>query len=152
MFIKPIACMVLGLAVGAGSAQFMPPQFVHGSVMLKENGAAQPLFLKPGIGRKTLALTVKNLQDSAEVQIQVEGGEIQSASPPPMGLPFTTTQWPVLQGATMTGLRPGMKIPLYIALAGDRANYALSFVRVADGKTLLTVPVIEGEGCAAHNH
>lgn len=120
--------------------------------MLKEDGAAQPLYLKPGIGRKTLALTVKNLQDSPEVQILVEGGEIQSASPPPMVLPFTTTKWPALQGATMTGLRPGMKVPLYIALAGDRANYALSFVRVADGKTLLTVPVIEGEGCAAHNN
>jgi hypothetical protein len=57
-----------------------------------------------------------------------------------------------MEGATMTGLRLGMKIPLYIALAGDRSNYALSFVRVADGKMLLTVPVIEGEGCAAHNH
>ena len=152
MIIKPLACMVFGLAVGAGSAQFLPPHYAHGSVMLKENGEAPPVFLKPGIGRKTLALTVKNLQDSGEVRIQVERGEIQSASPSPMVLPFTTTRWPAMEGATMTGLRLGMKIPLYIALAGDRSNYALSFVRVADGKMLLTVPVIEGEGCAAHNH
>lgn len=151
MIIKPLACMVLGLAVGAGSAQFRPAHFVHGSVVLKENAEARPLFLKPGLGRKTLALTVKNLQDAAEVRIQLEGGEIRSTSPPPIALPFTATRWPGMEGATMTGLRYGMKIPLYVTLPDAKSGSALSFVRVADGKTLLTVPVIEGEECGAHH-
>lgn len=146
---KAFAYAILGIAVGVVFAKFSAPNYAHSSVILKENSEAKPIFIKKGIGRKTLALTIKNLQGAAEVRVDIEGGRIESVYPPPMVLSFR--KWPALKDSTLTGLTYGDRVPVYIALDEGRESYELLFSRISDNRMLLKVPIVEGERHGPHH-
>lgn len=144
-----IIYMAMGIIIGTLFANFKASDYFHGMLALKEGGDTQPLYIKPGEGKRTLALSVRNQQDSPDVRITVDGGSVMSPYPPPIRLPFR--KWVSVRDNIFSGLRNGMKFPLYVVLDGKREAYELSFVRVADGSIINKVPILRGDGHATHH-
>ena len=140
--------MAAGVLLGLLFARFTAADYVHASLVLEEGGDIKPLYISHGEGKRTMALSVRNLQDAADVRIAVDGGMIRSSQPPPFVLPFR--QWLSVKGNIFSRLKRGMKIPLSIVLDGKREEYELLFVRVADNGIIQRVPIIRGESHAHH--
>lgn len=134
--------------VGLLFARFTAPDYVHASLTLQEGGDIEPLYISHGEGKRTLALSIKNLQDEADVRITVDGGRITSSQPPPIALPFR--QWLSSKDNVFSGLKRGMKFPLSLVLDGQKEDYELLFVRAADNSVIQRVPIIRG-GSRAHH-
>ena len=142
MRLKWVAFTVIGIGVGVVFANFRVPDYYHATVVLKEGGDSKPIYISENKGTKILALSVKNLQDSRDIEIKVTGGIIHSSYPPPVILPFR--KWISVEGNVFRGLRYGMKLPLYVVLDGEGKSYELSFVRVTDGKPIKKVSIMAG--------
>jgi len=145
---RTIACLALGVVVGLLFARFKAPDYVHSSLTLQEGGKPNPLYIGQGEGKRTLALSVRNLQDATDLRISVEGGVVMSAQPPPVKLPFR--HWLSVKETLFSGLERGMKLPLAVVLDGKREAYELLFVRAADNRVIQKIPIIRGESHAHH--
>jgi len=143
-----MAFIAAGVLVGLLFARFTAADYVHASLTLQEGGETKPLYISHGEGKRTMALSVKNMQDAPEVRISVDGGSIKSSQPPPIAFPFR--QWLSIKDDIFGGLKRGMKIPLSIVLDGKREAYELLFVRVADNSVIQRVPIVRGESHAHH--
>ena len=140
--------MAAGVLVGLLFARFTAADYVHASLALEEGGEAKPLYISHGEGKRTMALSVRNMQDAADVRITVEGGVVRSSQPPPIVLPIR--QWLSVKDNVFSGLTRGMKIPLSIVLDGKKEAYELVFARLADNRVIQRVPIIRGESHAHH--
>jgi hypothetical protein len=141
--LKSAALVAAGISIGILVANFKPADYIHGSVVLKEKGQTMPVMIGLGEGRKTVALSVKNLQAAEDVRLTIDGGTIRSTFPPPIVLPFR--KWIGFKDNTFQGLRYGQRVPLFITLGGGRCSYELVFSRGSDGKLIKTIPLISGE-------
>ena len=140
--------MAAGVLLGLLFARFTAADYVHASLVLEEGGDPKPLYISHGEGKRTMALSVRNMQDAADVRITVEGGRVRSSQLPPIALPFR--RWLSVEDNVFSGLKRGMKIPLYIVLDGKREEYELLFARLADNSIIQKVPIIRGESHAHH--
>jgi hypothetical protein len=140
---RVFAFVMAGIAVGILLANFRSRDYIHGMLVLKADGDPKPLMIGQEGGRKTVALTLKNLQPSDTVQLTMAGGTIQSLVPPPIILPFS--KWISFKDQTLRGLQYGQRIPLVITLDGKRPHYELIFSRGSDGKVIKTIPLMSGE-------
>lgn len=146
--VRSIAFIAAGIVVGLLFARFQAADYLHGSLTLQEGEAQKPLYITPGEGKRTLALSVRNQQDASDLRITVEGGTVISAQPPPLPLPFR--HWLTVKDTLFQGLKRGMKFPLTVLLDGKREAYELLFVRAADNRIIQKIPIIRGESHAHH--
>ena len=138
-----IAFIAAGITAGILLANFRSKDYIHGSLVLKEEPRPKPVMIGKEGGRKTVALSLKNFQYAESVQITMAGGTIRSSFPPPVVLPFR--KWISFKDQTLGGLQYGQRIPLYVTLDGNRSHYTLIFSRGSDGKVIQKIPFISGE-------
>lgn len=138
-----------GLAVGAAFAKVDFPGFRHAVIPIRK-GAAKPLYINGEGGRQVLALSMRNLQKSREIEIRMEGASIESWYPPVVTMPYNRGL--SVEGGRFSGVEFGKRLPVYVAFNDNGEGRKIEIMDSTDGSLIQSVDVLRGKGNERHNH
>ena len=115
-FLKTSIFVAAGIAVGIAFAKFNVKDYRHASVSIKKGEVTKPIYISDYSGRQVLALSLKNLQRSQDIEIRADGAEIESWYPPVVRMPFT--KWMEVEEGRFRGISFGKRLPLYLTING----------------------------------
>ncbi len=147
---KVICCSLAGLAFGAALANLKLPGYKHAMVTIARDAGPGYLSLNGGGGRQVLALTMKNLQPSQEIEIRMRGAEIESWYPPVFKMPFS--RWMSVDGGRFRGIEFGRGLPVYVSFNDTGGNGRLEIVDLSDGSLIRAIEIGRGSGHERHRH
>ena len=147
---RVVSCLLAGLATGTAFANLHLPGYKHAVVMVRKGAAATVLYIDGRGGRQVLALSLKNLQKSKEIELRMPGGKIESWYPPIFPLPFS--RWITVAGGRFKGLQSGQRLPVYVVFDDTGENRKLDVLDGTDGSLIQTVAVLRGRSHEYHRH
>ncbi len=138
-----------GIAVGVMFAGFKTRDFRHAMLVIKKDMVAKPLHISSAKGRQVLALSLKNLQSSRDIEIRMNNAAVQSWYPPVVRMPFT--RWMEVEGGLFKGVDFGKRLPLYLIVDGSSDCNEMEIIDSSRGALIQTVQIIRG-GYDGGNH
>jgi hypothetical protein len=147
---KTALCLLAGLAVGAALSKVEFPGYKHVMVMARKGAETKPIYIGAGGGRQVLALTVKDLTDSGDIEIRMDGAEIESWFPPVVRMPFNKDI--SFEDGKFTGAGPGKRLPVYVAFNDDGEKRKIEVIDSTDGSIIQTLDVLRGKGNEKQHH
>lgn len=142
--------LIVGFAVGAAFARLNFPGFKHAVVTIGKGAESKPLYLNGTGGRQVLALSMKNLQKSRDIEIRMEGADIESWYPPVVRMPFNKRM--SVQGGKFKGVEFGKRLPVYVVFNDSGENRKIEIIDSIDGSLIQTIDVLRGKGNERHRH
>lgn len=146
---KTALCIIAGLAVGAAFSKVEFPGYKHVMAMVRKGAEAKPVYIGEGGGRQVLALTVKNLTDSKEIEIRMDGASIESWYPPVVAMPFSRV--PSFEGGRFSDAA-GKRLPVYVTFNDDGGDRKIEIVDSTDGSIIQTMDILRGKGDERQHH
>jgi hypothetical protein len=141
--------ILAGVLTGLIFARFKTPDFHHASLIITKGDPLKTLFAGDYDGRQALALSMKNLQKAKDIEIRVEGAEIQSWYPPVVKMPYY--KWMGVEGGRFRGVDFGRRIPVYLVFDEKAAGREIEIFDLSDNSLIQKVQ-LTGEGSHAGNH
>ncbi|MDA8165010.1 MAG: hypothetical protein M0017_08270, partial [Desulfobacteraceae bacterium] len=109
---KIALCLLAGFVIGTVFAKLDFPGYKHVMVMLMK-GEAKPIYINGDGGRQVLALTIMNHQQARDIEVRMDGAEIQSWYPPVVKMPFSREL--LVEGGKFRGIEHGKRLPVFVA-------------------------------------
>lgn len=147
---KVALCLLAGLAFGAAAANLRLPGYKHATVTIAKGAGPASLSLNGGGGRQVLALSIKNLQSARNIEIRMEGAEIESWYPPVFKMPFS--RWMSVEGGKFKDVEFGRRLPVYVAFNDNGENRRMEIVDSADGSLIREIDIVRGDSHERHDH
>lgn len=147
-FLKVLVFVLAGISVGVMFARFNVKDYRHASAVLKRGAAAKPLYINDYNGRQVLALSLKNLQNSKNIEVKMDGAVIQSWYPPVVKMPFYKMN---VEGGRFEGVNYGKRLPVYLVLDGTFEHGDLEIIDSSNGSLIQTVHVMRGGSDGEHH-
>lgn len=148
-FVFRILFIISGLLVGVALARFSVADYKHTSVVIGKGIHKGPLYISDYEGRQVIALSLKNLQRNKDIDIRMDGAEIQSWYPPPVKMPYY--RWMDIEDGGFRGIEYGRRLPLYIVLNGDFEHGDLEIINPSDGSIIQSIHVMRGMDKGDHH-
>lgn len=147
---KILFCALAGLAFGAALANLRLPGYRHATVTIAKGAGPGTLSLNGGGGRQVLALSMKNLQSSRDIEIRIPGAEIESWYPPVFRMPFS--RWMSIEEGSFKGVEFGRRLPVYVAFNDNGKSRKMEIVDSADGSLIREIDIVRGENHERNHH
>ncbi|MCC6346983.1 MAG: hypothetical protein IT388_07305, partial [Nitrospirales bacterium] len=91
-----------------------------------------------------------NLREAREIEVRMEGAEIQSWYPPVVRMPFN--KGISFESGKFSGVEPGRRIPVYVVFDDDGRDRKIEVIDSADGFVIRTIEVLRGKDDEKHRH
>lgn len=148
-FFKAALFVMSGIIVGALFAKFKTSDYHHAMLVLKKGAEARPLYVSRNDGRQVLALSLKNLQSSRDIEIRMAGADVQSWYPPVIKMPFR--KWMEVEGGKFRGVDSGTRLPLYVISDSAVRCGDIEIIDSSNGSLIQTVHVMRGDFNGGHH-
>ncbi|MBI4689709.1 MAG: hypothetical protein HY754_05535 [Nitrospirae bacterium] len=148
--IKVIIFLIAGFAAGTAIAKLSFPGYKHAMVTIKKAAESKPLYIGVDGGRYVLALSMKNLQRSKDIEIRMAGAEIHSWYPPVIRMPFSN---PIsFEAGRFKEVEFGKRLPVYVVFNDNGENRKIEIIDSMDGSRIQTINVLRCKDHEDHSH
>lgn len=146
--LKIFVFVLAGITTGVMFARFTVKDFRHSSVVLKIDAGAKPIYINDYNGRQVLALSLRNLQNSKNIEVKMDGAVIQSWYPPVVRMPFYKMN---VERGRFEGVNYGKRLPLYLVLDETFEHGDLEIIDSSNGSLIQSVHVMKGGSGGEHH-
>jgi hypothetical protein len=143
-------CLLAGLAFGVAAANLHFTGYRHAMVTISRGAKPETLSFRGSGGRQVLALTVKNMQPSRNIELRMQGAEIESWYPPVFTMPFA--RWMSVEGGKFRGVEFGKRLPVYVAFNDNGRSRSMEIIDSTDGSLIRAITLARGDGYERHHH
>lgn len=142
--IKIVLFALAGVATGVIFAGFGTRDYLHAMAVIKKGMDAKPIHISEHKGKQVIALSLRNLQHSRNIEIRMKDAVIQSWYPPVVRMPFGRRM--EVEGGLFRGVDFGARLPLYLVVDGNIHCGAIEIIDADRGTAIQTVQVKRGGG------
>jgi hypothetical protein len=134
--------LLAGIIVAVIFAKFKAQDYRHASITVKKGGAVKHLSINDYSGRQVIALSLRNQHTSKDIEVRMDGAQIQSWYPPVIKMPFH--RGVDVKGGRFNGVSSGKRIPLYLIINGKDGGGKIEIIDSSNGSLIQTVHVMRG--------